>query len=112
MLVDASQSCGGLSSKELRHLREWLISATAIGIDAIEDLTSRPWPSPVWGTVIGAFATGSEAAGWLLVAKEGLWVVVTCSTGEVSPALNSLAEALAVIHPGQHATHPAPPGKP
>ena len=67
MLVDASQSFGGLNSEELRHLREWLISATAIGIDAIEDLTSRPWPSPVWGTVIGAFATGSEAAGRLVV---------------------------------------------
>ena len=100
MLVDASQSFGGLNSKELRHLREWQISAMASGIDAVEDLTSRPWPCPVLGIVIGVFTTGSKAARWLVVAKEGVWAVAS-TKGDVSRALNSLAEALAVIHPGR-----------
>ena len=100
MLIDASQSFGGLSSDERRHLREWQISARAIGIDAVEDLTSRPWPCLVPGTVIGVFTAGSKAARWLVVGEEGEWAVASCREDNVSGALNSLAEALAVIHPG------------
>jgi hypothetical protein len=72
----------------------------AIGIDAVEDLTSRPWPRPVLGTVIGVFTRGSKAASWLVVGEEAAWAVACCTKGDVSPALGSLAEALAVIHPG------------
>jgi len=107
MQVDASQPFGGLSSEELRHLREWQVSAMAIGIDAVEDLTSRPWPCPVSGTVIGVFTAGSKAARWLVVANGAAWAVASCSKGDVSRTLNSLAEALAVIHPGERATGPA-----
>ena len=101
MLLDGSQSFGGLSSNERRCLREWRISAMAIGIDAVEDLTFRPWPRPVLGTVIGVFTQGSKAASWLVVGEEGAWAVACCTKGDVSPALGSLAEALAVIHPGE-----------
>jgi hypothetical protein len=73
----------------------------AIGIDAVEDLTFRPWPRPVLGTVIGVFTQGSKAASWLVVGEEGAWAVACCTKGDVSPALSSLAEALAVIHPGE-----------
>ena len=100
MLLDASRSFGGLSSDERRYLREWRISAMANGIDAVEDLTSRPWPCPVSGTVIGVFTRGSEAAGWLVVGEAGAWAVACCTKGDVSQALSSLAEALALIHPG------------
>ena len=102
MLVDASQSFGGLSSDERRCLREWQISAMAIGIDAVEDLTSRPWPCPILGTVIGVFTGGSKAR-WLVVGEEDAWAVACCADGTISPTLNSLAEALRVIHPGQKA---------
>jgi len=101
MLVDASRSFGGLSSDERHDLCVWQISAKAIGIDAVEDLTTRPWPCLVLGTVIGVFTTGSKAARWLVVGEEGAWAVAFCSEGHVSERLNSLAEALAVIHPGQ-----------
>ena len=104
MLVDASHPFGGLSSDERRHLREWQVSATAIGIDAVEDLGSRPWPCPVTGIVIGVFTAGSKMARWLVVGEEGAWAVAFCSTGDVSPTLNSLAEALAEIHPGRSVT--------
>ena len=105
MLVDVSQSFGGLSSDERRHLREWQVSAMAIGIDAVEDFTARPCPScSVLGTVIGVFTAGSKAARWLAVCEEGAWAVASCSEGHVSRPLNSLTEALAVIHPGQSVT--------
>ena len=96
--VDASQSFVGLSSDERRYLREWRISARAIGIDAVEDLSFRPWPGPIAGIVIGVFAAGSKEARWLVVGEEGAWAVAGCRESDISQPLNSLAEALAVIH--------------
>jgi len=101
MQVDASQSFVGLSSDERRYLREWQISARAIGIDAVVDLTFRPWPGPVAGIVIGVFTAGSKAARWLVVGEEGAWAVACCRENDISQPLNSLAEALAVIHSRQ-----------
>ncbi len=100
-LSDPTQSFSGLSLDERRHLREWQVSARTMGIDAVEDLTLRPWPCPVAGTVIGVFNAGSKAAQWLVVGQDGAWAVACCAEGEVSRTLNSLAEALAVIYPGQ-----------
>ena len=94
-------SFSGLGPDERRHLREWQTIARTIGIDAIEDLTSRPWPYPLTGTVIGVFRSGSEAAHWLVISQNGTWAVACCAEGTVSPAMQSLDEALAVIYPGQ-----------
>ena len=99
MLVDAAQSFGRLRADERRHLREWQISARAMGIDAVEDLTFRQWPCPVAGTVIGVFTARSKTARWLVVGEAGGWAVACCPEGNVSRTLNSLAEALAVIRP-------------
>ncbi len=97
---DASQSFSGLSPDERRHLREWQSSARVIGIDAVEDLTLRPWPCPISGTVIGVFRAEAKAAQWLVISHNGTWAVASFAAGEVSRTLNSLAEALAVIYPG------------
>ncbi len=99
MLADASHSFTGLNADERRHLREWQASARAMGIDAVEDLTLRPWPCRVAGTVIGVFTAGSKAARWLVVGQESAWAVAYCAEGEVSRTLNALAEALALIYP-------------
>ena len=98
---DASHSFSGLSPDERRHLREWQISARVIGIDGVEDLTMRPWPCPIAGTVIGVFQAEGKAAQWLVIGHNGAWAVAFCTEGEVSRTLNSLAEALAVIYPGR-----------
>jgi len=93
-----SQTFPGLSSDERDHLREWQNAAKSIGVDAIEDLTSRPWPCPIGGTVIGVFKAGAEAAAWLVIGHNGTWAVAFCAENRVSQTFDSLAEALAVIH--------------
>jgi len=98
MLAKASQSFGGLSSDERRYLGEWRTSARVIGIDAVDDLTFRPWPCEVAGVVIGVFTAGSETADWLVIGEDGAWAVACCASRDVSPRLNSLADALATIY--------------
>jgi hypothetical protein len=93
-------SFGELTSDERRHLREWQATAKAIGIDCVDDLTLRPWPCPIEGTVIGVFTAGSEVAHWLVVGDGTAWAVADCEKGRVSGTLNSLAEALALIYAG------------
>jgi len=96
----ASQSFNELSPDERRHLREWQRAASRIGVDAVEDLASRPWPSRVADTIIGVFRVGLETAPWLVIGHNGAWAVACCTEGSVSRELRSLAEALAVIYPG------------
>ena len=98
---DASQSFSTLSPDELRHLREWQTAAKTVGIDAVEDLASRPWPCPIADTVIGVFQAGAETAPWLVIGHNGAWAVACCTEGTVSRTSHSLAEALGVIYPGQ-----------
>jgi hypothetical protein len=98
---DTAQSFSALSPDELRHLREWQAAAKAIGIDAVEDLASRPWPCPIADTVIGVFQAGTETAPWLVIGHNGAWAVACCTEGTVSRTSQSLAEALGVIYSGQ-----------
>jgi hypothetical protein len=100
MLVDPSHAFSALSSDERRHLREWQAAARAIGVDAVEDLTLRPWPCTVASVVIGVFSAGSKSANWLVVGEDDAWAVAYCGEGEVSPTQESLAEALALIYAG------------
>jgi hypothetical protein len=98
---DTTQTFSRLSPVDRQYLDEWLHDARTNGIDSVEDLTSRPWPSAVAGTVIGVFQTGAESASWLVICHNGAWVVACCAEGTVSPTRHSLADALAVIHPPQ-----------
>jgi hypothetical protein len=43
---DIEHEFARLSPAERRCLEQWLGTARAIGIDAIEDLSQRPWPFP------------------------------------------------------------------
>ncbi len=97
----ASRSFRALTSDERRHLRAWQSSARSIGIDAVEDLTERPWPCPIAESVIGVFQGGSTAAQWLVIGHNGAWAVACCADGEVSRTLSSFAEALVMIYPGE-----------
>jgi len=87
-----------LDSDERIQLREWQSAAQAIGIDAIEDLASRPWPCPIASPVLGVYRTGDTAAAWLVIGLHGTWAVACCEDGTVSPSFDTLVEALAVIY--------------
>src|SRR5215472_16686212 len=88
-----------LSADERRRLRSWQSRAKQIGVDAVEDLTRRPWPTPVSRVVVGIFQSGSATARWLVVGRDRTWVVAFCAEREVSRTLGSLSDALDVIYP-------------
>ena len=98
--LDHPRALNRLSDDERRQLLEWQVRARVIRVDAVEDLTSRPWSHPISGCVIGLFQSGSEAARWLVVGQDGAWAVAYCVEGKVSGTLCSLSEALALIYPG------------
>ena len=102
------QDFGGLSPRERRYLEHWQRAAHAAGIDAIEDLSERPWPCSVDGVVIGVFAEGDEAATWLVVKHNGRWAVACCADCTVSPSVETLADALTELYaPGPGFGEPA-----
>jgi hypothetical protein len=96
----ALRSFTGLSTEERSHLRKWYAEAKDAGIDGIEDLIGRPWPSPPEGTVIGIFCRGSDTARWLVIGQNAAWAVADCAESTVSQTFQSLAKALATIYPG------------
>ena len=97
---DNVQSFGGLRPNESHLLRNWRFAARLVGVDGVEDLRSRPWPSPLGCTVIGVFRSGAGAASWMVIGHDDAWAVVYCMERKVSPRFHSLAEALAAIYPG------------
>lgn len=86
-----------LTAGERIYLEEWQRTVWLHGIDAVEDLGERAWPGAVADTIIGIFRQGEDQAAWLVVGQDAQWAVASCGTGDVSPPLNSLAEALSTV---------------
>jgi hypothetical protein len=97
---DIEHEFARLSPAEYRYLEQWLSAARAVGIDAIEDLSQRPWPFAVDAVVIGVFVEEVETATWLVVQHERRWAVACCATNTVAPSVESIADALAQIYRG------------
>lgn len=93
------QAFATLAPVQRRYLEGWRAAAKSAGIDAVEDLGTRPWPQPGADTIIGVFRSGHRLATWLIVGRGGTWAVACCAEGAVSGALPSLADALAIICP-------------
>jgi hypothetical protein len=93
-----SRAFGTLTERERRTLQRWIVVARAAGIDGVEDLTSRDWPAAIAGVVIGVFVSGDDKAVWLAVEQGGYWAVAFCVEGRVSPRVDSLDEALALVY--------------
>jgi hypothetical protein len=94
-----AQPFHGLTPDERTYLQKWWRLAVPAGIDMLEDLKARPWPSPVADTIIGVFRLGEEMAAWMIIGQDGSWVVASCSDGMVSRHFDSLAGALSQVHP-------------
>ena len=58
------QAFGALTEPQRRTLRLWAIAAREAGIDDVKDLTSRGWPGPIAGAVIGVYTPGDDHAAW------------------------------------------------
>ena len=82
------EAFGELSVDQRLQLREWQHRAGEAGIDAVEDLSTRAWPCPISGSVIGIFQSGAEAARWLVIGQDDAWAVAYCTQGaQASPHL-------------------------
>lgn len=97
-VLTTAPSFTGLSTRELRYLRYWQTAARAVGIDAVEDLSSRMWPCMVSGIVLGVYRTGETDASWLVIRHNAEWVVASCDDLTVSVTVASFEEALHLLH--------------
>jgi hypothetical protein len=88
-----------LSATERTYLQDWRRAAQEIGIDAVDDMLLRPWPCPVADVIIGVFRAGDDSAAWLVIGHNGSWAVACCADGTVSHSVETLVEALSLIHP-------------
>ena len=93
----------GLSAADRTYLRDWRHAAQDIGIDAVDDMMLRPWPCPVADVIIGVFKAGDDRAAWLVIGHNGSWAVARCADGVVSHSVETLSEALSLIHPSEKA---------
>jgi hypothetical protein len=94
----ATQAFTALSEADKRVLHSWISAARAAGIDDVRDLAGRRWPVAITGALIGMFTRGDDHAAWLMIEHNGRWVVACCIDGSVSPPLDSLEDALAIVH--------------
>jgi hypothetical protein len=95
--VPRAQTYAGIDEADRLALLEWLDSAAPRGIDAVMDLSVRPWGIAGTGTIVGVFEAGKEDASWLLIRHWGGWTLVRCADGFVSDAMMSLPATLALI---------------
>jgi hypothetical protein len=87
-----------LKEADRQVLLSWTATAREAGIDDVRDLAPRRWPVALSGAVIGMFTRGDDYAVWLAIEQAGQWVVADCIDGSVSPAVDRLEDALAIIH--------------
>ena len=93
----------GLSATDRTYLQDWRRAAQDSGIDAVDDMMLRPWPCPVADVIIGVFKAGDDRAAWLVIGHNGSWAVARCADGVVSHSVETLSEALSLIHPSEKA---------
>lgn len=94
----AARPFAALSEADRYVLQSWAIAARDAGIDDVRDLAPRRWPVAVTGALIGMFTRGDNYASWLAIEQAGQWVVAGCLDGSVSPPMDRLEDALAVIY--------------
>jgi hypothetical protein len=97
-----SREFGALTEPERCVLARWLSAAHSVGVEAVEDLTSRRWPTTLTAVVLGVFLFGEQSAAWLAVGRDGAWAVASAD-GTVSHSVDSLADALAIVYSAREA---------
>jgi len=95
--LSQATSSSRLDECDLQVLVAWLGHARTRGIDAIMDLTVRPWNVSGAEAILGVFESHNEQASWLIVRCVSGWTVARCADGFVSNASIFLAEILDLI---------------
>jgi hypothetical protein len=96
-LQSAPPPFAALSEADRCVLQQWIRVAREAGIDDVRDLAARRWPVALTGAVIGVFTRSDDYAVWLAIEQSGQWVVADCVEGSVSPPVDRLEDALAII---------------
>lgn len=97
-LATTSRPFAALNEADRHVLQSWIVAAREAGIDDVRDLAPRRWPVALTGALIGMFTAGEDYAVWLAIEQSGRWVVADCIDGSVSPPVDRLEDALAIIH--------------
>lgn len=85
----------GLDIADQQALSDWLDGA--VGIDAVKDLTVRPWNIAGPRAILGVFETDQDQASWLIVRHGSGWTLARRADGLVSDVLELLADILGLI---------------
>jgi len=99
--VAGSSAFAGLDDADRQILSGWLERARARGIDAVVDLSVRPWGVGGTGVIVGVFDAGEDRASWLIVGHRTGWTLARCGDGFISEVMTSLPAVLALIDAGR-----------
>lgn len=103
MLRPGGQPClsafPGLGWAERRDLSDWSHRIAGSGIDAILDLSARPWRVTGAAAVIGVFETAKPLATWIILHLAGEWLLLRPADGFISPPSATLRDVLGRIEP-------------
>jgi len=86
-----------LDVADRRMLADWLAEGLPAGVDAVLDLSSRPWNVSGAGAIIGVFEAAQPLATWILVHHDAGWMMLRPASGFVSDPAGSLADLLPCI---------------
>jgi hypothetical protein len=86
-----------LDVTERKVLSEWVVRVSAKGIDAVKDLSVRPWNVAGAKVIVGVYETNKAAASWLVVRDGENWALARCADGFVSDGSASLPDILTQI---------------
>lgn len=92
----------GLDVADRQVLADWLACKSPDGVDAVLDLTARPWNLAGIGPIIGVFEAAKLRATWLILRHPDGWLLIDPGDGSVSDLCATLAGVLASI--GQSAS--------
>jgi hypothetical protein len=97
--IGAMSAFAGLVAADRQALADWLVRQAPAHIDAVRDLSARPWNLAGIGPIIGIFEPGKPLASWLIAHHAQGWLVVRPSDGSMADPAATLADALGLLRP-------------
>ncbi|HQT78746.1 MAG TPA: hypothetical protein PLD10_16960 [Rhodopila sp.] len=95
--IPAMSSFAGLDAADRQVLAEWLARKSPDGVDAVLDLTARPWNLAGACVIIGVFEPARPLATWLILRHPDGWLLIRPGDGFVSDLCATLTGVLASI---------------